>query len=333
MVTQNYRTEAVKTPSLGGVREKGKERLQKDKIAFRQKLNSHIRRLLIILANWLFNYRFVFKIIGTVNKRFGFIESVFLAYPANESYALSYVYHSRLPKVRWNPWSVGFLRQNGKLGIMFVISAGNKDFRDPTNADNLRQVVAKMEDFRLLLNAKRKTFAGILPGILFLKRAIKETHEADTTVKAVGLAIAEVKAREKLPPDCPTIVLGGRGFIGRKVFANLPSENLYCVDTANGCEWPDHLCCQRVLLVNIADNGALDEYVPKLWPGTVVLNEVYPEPKAATVERLKRFGCACYHIQGVKGHALPLFPHAYRGAIPCCSAWMAEQMKVVLLRM
>jgi len=330
MVTTNQRT-VVKTPSLGGVREETK--LRKSNIAFRQKLNSHIRRMLIILANWLFNHQFVFKIIGAVNKRFGFIESVFLAYPANDDYALAYVYRSRLPKVQWSPRPVGFLKQNGKLGIMFVISASNKDFRNQANADNLRKVVAKMEYFCLLLNAKRKTFAGILPGLLFFKRAIKETHEADTTVKAVGLAIAEVKAREKLPPDCPIIILGGRGFIGRKVFANLPSENLYCVDTANGCEWPVHLRGQKILLVNIADNGALDEYVSKLWSGTVVLNEVYPEPKAATVERLKWLGCACYHIQGVEGRAFPPFPHAYRGAIPCCSAWMADKMKVVLLRM
>jgi len=306
---------------------------QQARIAFRQNLHSHSRRLLIILANWLFNHQFVFKVIGMVNKRFEFIESVFLAYPANDEYALSYVYRSRLPKVRWSPCPVGFLKQNGKLSIMFVISAGNKDFRDQTNVENLRQVVEKMERFRLLLNAKRKTFAGILPGVLFFKRIIKETHEADTTVKIVGLAIQEVKAREKLSSDCPTIILGGRGFIGRKVFSNLPQENLYCVDTANGCEWPAHLRGQKTLLVNIADSGALDEYISKLWQGIVVLNEVYPEPKAATVERLKQLGCACYHIQGVQGRAFPSFPHAYHGAIPCCSAWMAEEMRVVLLRM
>ena len=255
---------------------------------------------------------------------------MFLAYPANDNYALAYVYPSRLSKVQWNPWPVGLLWQNGKLAIMFVISASNNDFRKEENIGNLRHVAGRMEWYRQTLHVKRKTFAGILPGVLFGRRIIRDTHEADTTVKAIELAIRRVRVEEKLSVDAPIIVLGGRGFIGRKVFANLPAENLYCVDTANGCEWPAHLHGHKTLLVNITDNGALDEYVPKLWSGIVVLNEVYPEPKSATIQRLKQLGCVCYHIQGVEGRAFPSFPHAYHGAIPCCSARSCGGMKVSL---
>jgi len=298
-------------------------------------VRSWIRRSIIVILNLLLNHDWVFGLIGMVNKRVKLINSVFLMYPANDEYAMAYVFRSRLPKVEWNPWPVGLFYQNGKFGVKFVISANNGQYRDPDNDQNMRHVVARMEYIRQLFCAERKTFAGILPGVLYFKRMIRETHEVEVTVKAVLQAIERVRTDEGLPSDTPIIVLGGRGFIGRKVVVALPKESVYSVDIAGGNgrdDWPTHLKGQRVLLVNIALNSALDGYLDMLWPEMILLNEVYPEPSAETSHRLHKLGCHCYHIMGVKAAAFPLFPLAYRGGIPCCAAWPSQKMEVRLLR-
>jgi len=323
-----------KTLSLERVEEEPKG------LTLKQVLVSHIRRTAIEIINLLLGYNWVYWLIGLANKKLGWIESVFLVYPANDDYALAYVYARRLPKIEWKPWFIGIFWENGKYGVKFAISAHNGHFRDPANKERMRGVVDRMEELRKLFCAKRKTFAGTLPGILFAKRMLRETHEADVTVGVVVKAIEKVKLFDGLRDDIPIVILGGRGFIGRRVVASLPKENVYCVDIANGngtsqsktAEWPSHLKGQRVILVNIALNSALDGYLDRLWPGIVVVNEVYPEPSPETEKRLRSIGCVCYHIVGVRGGALPSFPHGYHGGIPCCAAWPSGQMEALLFK-
>jgi hypothetical protein len=35
---------------------------------------------------------------------------------------------------------------------------------------------------------------------------------------------------------------------------------------------------------------------------------------------------------GVKAKALPSFPYAYQGGIPCCAAWLSEKMEVLFIK-
>ena len=296
-------------------------------------LGSHVRRALLEVLNLFFNHHWLFWMVGLINKRLGLIQSVFLVYPASEEYALAYVYPYRLPWVRWKPWPCGLLWQNGKLSVMFCISASNGQFSDPKNLEKVRCVCDRMDLLRHLLAARGKTFAGILPGVLYCKRIIKEAPEADLTATAVCQAIDLVRNQEDMNPQVPIVVLGGRGFIGRRVVKLLDGLPVYCIDVADGSskqEWLCQLEGQRVIVVNITLNNALADYVDDVWPGTVVINEVYPEPSRDVLDRLKRTGCACYHVVGVKAVALPSFPAAYRGAIPCCAAWPSHDMKVVV---
>ena len=294
-------------------------------------LNSHIRRIAIEVFNLFFNHDFVFRLIGAVNKRLGIIESVFLVYPANDDYGLAYAYNSRLRRNKWIPWPVGFFRQNGKMGIKFAISAHNGDFRDSASKRNLRSVMERMEKIRILLGAKRKSFAGILPGVLFAHRLVKEVYEAEVTAEIVKRVIKKVMVQEGLDEKTPIIILGGRGFIGRRVVASLPKDSVFSVDIAgNGRTiWPLHLKGKPALLVNISLSSVLSQYLPLLWPGMVVINEVYPEPEPKVVEYLESIGCHLYHIIGVKAKALPSFPHGYKGGIPCCAARLTEEMEVL----
>lgn len=297
---------------------------------------SHIRRLIIELVNALFGYDWVFWLVGVVNRRLDIIESVFLCYPATDDYTLHYMYARRGQKITWSPWFIGLLWQNGKLGVKFAITAHNGDFSAVENQEKLRSVVDRMEKIRTLFGAPRKSFAGILPGVLFLKRIIRETPEADLTAKVIVRAIEKVRKLEGLPEDAPVIVLGGRGFIGKRVVAALPKQNVYSVDIVEGDgknSWPAELFGRRLVLVNISLKSALEDYVDRLWPGVVVLNEVYPEPSPETVARLIAKGCTCFHIAGVVGKALPNFPGAYEDGIPCCAAWPAEAVDASVVKL
>jgi hypothetical protein len=299
-------------------------------------LTSHARRALLEALNLFLNHDWLFWIVGAINKRVGLIQSVFLVYPASEEYALSYAYPARLRKNQWTPWPCGLLWQNGRLSVMFCISASNGQFSDPDNLEKVRGVCERMEHLRALLGAKGKTFAGILPGVLFYKRVIRDAPEADLTASVVCQAIEQVKSKEGLDWSTPLIVLGGRGFIGRRVVKLLDGAPVYCIDVADGGsrkDWLCHLEGRRVIVVNITLNNALADYVDEMRPGTVVLNEVYPEPSREILDRLERKGCVCYHVVGVKAFALPSFPAAYRGAIPCCAAWPSADMKAVVRKL
>jgi len=141
-----------------------------------------------------------------------------------------------------------------------------------------------------------------------------------------------------LAKTSPVIVLGGRGYIGREVAAQLQDkfgENVcYGVDInteTNQTEgWPEHLRGQPALLVNVSRANALSAYIDKSWDTLVILNEVYPAPKSSEVNAFSKKGLSVYHVSGIAGWVLPSFPGAYQGAIPCCASWHSSHIDVVV---
>ncbi|MGB3796469.1 MAG: hypothetical protein WA957_09225 [Alteraurantiacibacter sp.] len=284
--------------------------------------------------NFVFNREAVFRLLGILNSKFSFITSVFVAYPASEEYALAYVYPKHRHLMRWSPWPVGIFQQNGKWGVTFVISSTEPDFAVPDNADNLKRLVSKTEKIRLLLGAQQKTFAGILPGILFRKRLVRDVVEANVTVMAVIKAEEAVRNIETFSSRVPIIILGSRGFIGRRLISHLSDREVYGIDIEDNalCSWPDHLYGRDAVIINLTRKAALNDYISKFWSSLILINEVYPEPLPSELTELADQGCRGYHIVGVNARAYPPFPKAYRGGIPCCAARTTEGMAVMVRR-
>ena len=296
---------------------------------------SHSRRIAVLLLNVLFSCRFVLRFIGWLNRRGHFIASVFVAYPATEDYALAYVYPRHRHWMHWTPWLVGLLYQDGRWGLMFVISATEADFSAAGSLLNLRHLVARTDELRQVLGATHMSFAGVLPGILFSRRIIRDSPEADTTVEAIFLAEEHVRTREGYDASVPLIILGGHGFIGRRLVRRLAGRQIHSVDPASTCNgsWPHHLRGTRAVLINVSRRATLHGYFAHLWPSLIIINEVYPEPSATEIAALTDIGSTLYHVFGIAGEAYPHFPSIYAAAIPCCAARLTDNMQAVVHRL
>ncbi len=297
----------------------------------------HLRKILVLVVNVLFNHNLVFRIVGVMNRRWGFLSSVFVMYPATKDYTSAYLYQRHWHVTKWTPCLCGIFRQEGKWGLILGITSTEEDFCHPDNTGNLQNLVERAERIRQLIGASQKTFAGILPGILFKKRLIREAVEADIAAEAIVKAEKYVRKTEGYGENTPLIILGGNGFVGRRLIKRLNGREVYCVDSTNGKmneeSWPFHLKGRRAVLINISRSHALDYYTDMFWPGLVLLNEVYPEPGADELKTITEKGCSAYHVVGIQGKAYPSFPNAYTGGIPCCAARISEDMQVIVKKL
>ncbi len=297
----------------------------------------HLRRCGLTALNLLLMRGAVLRLVGLLNRRWGFLHTVFVAYPAGPAFADAYSYPQQREGIRWRPWLCGVFRQGGRWGMITAVSSTDEDFLDPGNEDNLRALFRRAEHLRRQLHAPRKTFAGILPGLLCGRRIVRQCPEADLTVDALCQAEAAVRRELGYPDDAPLIVIGGRGFIGRRLVRRFRDRPVYSVDVnGKGGEaqrWPDHLRGTPAILINAARPGALQEYLPRFWPGLALVNEVYPAPGDDDLAILRTVGAPAFHVVGVEAASFPPFPGEYRGGIPCCAAMPQDGLQVLLRRL
>jgi hypothetical protein len=298
----------------------------------------HVRRLFVLNINLLFNNRIIWAVLGGVNKRLRLIKTIFLAYPANHNFAREYVFDSVLEETRWHPWFTGFFIQNRKIGLKFAISSTEDDFRDENNLDQLRSLWLKMSYLRHLLESDQMTFAGVLPGIFYKKNIIHRLPiELDNTVQAVKKAVLLVIDDLKLDINTPIIVLGGKGFIGNKFIYEMSNRKVYCIDIkdkSNKYRLDEiiYSAKSKVIILNVASQRALLDNLLYFNEKVIIINEVYPEPSAETVNKIKSQGVVLFHIVGVAGRSFPRFPRAYRNGIPCCASWNSENTDIKLIK-
>lgn len=283
------------------------------------------------------NLRFI-KLIGYFNKNERFIKSIFLAYPANEDFSFSYINKNVIDKIKWNPYFSGIMFQDSQLIFMFAVSATEIDFLNKDNRPRLTSLYEKMMNLGESLNVSRITFAGRLPGILKSCRIVKgRLSEVELTVGIVVESIKLTFLRCLLKENTPIVVLGGKGFIGKRVMELLVKNNcqnkVYSVDLLDGNPsviWNNLSFNTPPLILNVSVDDVINGYLDKIPVGSTVLNEVYPEPSNEMIQALKSKACRVFHIVGVKGRVLPKLPGAYGDGIPCCAAWDNPMLRPVI---
>jgi hypothetical protein len=291
------------------------------------RLKWHGRCILALVSSYILGRQTVLTLIGGAFRHIlrRPIASVFLLYPARKDYAdaLAYTWHQR--RFSWRPGLVGLYRQGSRYGMIFGIPNYEDEVRAEMSALHLAGLMSRMEAFRSAVKAERKVFAGILPST-FLRNGIENEHLAEQrhlTARAVLFAVDQVMRAHDLAADVPILVLGGRGYIASEVIRLCGRPGITSIDVGELDAFDTFVAGHRgrpVLVINLTKSGALAEYADRLWPGAIVLNEVYPEPAAREIATLEGCGVKCYHIIGVAGQAWPPFPRAYRGGIPCCAA-------------
>jgi len=292
-----------------------------------RRLAWHCRCIAAAISSYLLGTKGALACVGFISRFIlrSPIVSVFLLYPARKEYAdaLAYQWHQR--RFSWHPGLVGLYRQGGRYGLIFGIPNLEDDIRAEENAPRLLGLMSRMEAAQRSVGATRKVFAGILPS-MFARNGIENEHLAEQrylTARAVMQALDQVMMMYGLGPDVPILVLGGRGYIASEVLRLCQDRRVRSIDVAELDEFHrfvDECGGQPAVVLNLTKSGALLDYARELWPGAIVLNEVYPEPSSTELAELEARGAVCYHIVGVEGRAWPPFPRAYRGGIPCCAS-------------
>lgn len=283
------------------------------------------------VVNFFLHRNWFWWLLGRCNSK-GWIKSVFLSYPANNAYAKDYVYAFRIGS--WKLRLTGVLWQNGKLIIMFTLFVEEAELLRKANKGKLEAAVGCMEKIRKLLRADSKTFAGVLPGVLLKRGLIDDAPEADVTASIVVEAVELVKKEMAVQAHIPIVVLGGKGFIGKRVVDRLCASSkadIHVIDLGDRYKWPrDHV---RKVIINLARHDTIQSYHDLLQAGDIIINEAYPTPSSEGVEMIRSLHCNCFHIVGVKAGAFPRFTHAYQGGIPCCAAWNSPDKKAMVKKL
>lgn len=288
----------------------------------------------MVAASFVVSTDLVLAMLGLANLLFGrhLFKTATLFYFADARYleASTFSWYARLR--RWRPCLVGGFRVGGVGGVMCVVGASEQDILDAANLPQLMGLHAKMTRMARLLRVPSISYAGILPSALARAGVERAPIEVERTVHWIVQGVCQLLTQGVVPSGTAVIVLGASGFVGVRLcnalrwqIANTVVEVDPIHPDANCRDPGEVLTCMSVmqrpgLVLNVARNGVLEQYADLICPGSVVVNEVYPEAPVQTVTLLKQRGVRYLHLQGVKGRSWPAFPGAYAGGVPFCAA-------------
>lgn len=289
------------------------------------------------MINLIFNNTLGLRVLGWLK----IFEAVFIMYPADQEFADYYTFRTRQRLIKWRPFIVGMITHtSGVRTLMFAISA-HVDGKDSVyEPEDLRGLHASVEELRTRLGATSTHFAGTIPGrlaILRVHRYENQANEQKATAENVIKAIHFVRGDRLVP----VVVLGSRGYVGRKVAEDLKSHNIKTIGVDLGGVYHNGLCVSSNytqppdphVLVNITGPEKANGYIDEMGKNTLFLNEVYPAPHPDVVQAMKEKGVDVRHIAGVKASVWPPFPSAYQGAVPCCAALPGEDYEVLVIKL
>lgn len=295
-----------------------------------------MRKIFAVLLIVLFSHQWSYRLIGWLNRRYGWIDSVFLMYPASARYLQAYCPPAIARYCAWRPVWVGVGRQDGgRWMLMFAVPNVEKELLQPKHHAQLQTLATRMQRIQQWVGAQQHSFAGVLPSVLAARAIREEAPERAVTVMAVEAAVTQLIAEQGLAAQMRVIVLGGAGFIGLPVVERLRAlgHQVAVVDPQASTTWPENWAGLPTILLNISRKNAIYQYIEKTWPKMILLNEVYPAPSARAVGLLAARGVPSFHLVGVAGRAWPSFPDSYHGAIPCCAGQANIAPMVVLRRL
>lgn len=299
-------------------------------------MHKNIRATVQILFSELFSIGLFLWVLGWLARMIygDRLSTIALFYPANRRYIESVTFPWYARRVKWRPTFGGFFATSKGCGFIFAIGALEEEFCDANNIGHLLAVHESMEKLASRLGVPSVAYSGVLPSVLARTGISREPIELVRTAHWIVEAAETVRQKCGLPIDCPIVVLGAAGYLGKRVVSLILESNaqqeVIEIDPAHsdplcrGQEVLDQLRGCPVLLINISRRDVLERYIDSLWDGVVVLNEVYPECSPEGIEQIKVIGARYFHIQGVKAWSVPRFPGAYKGAVPCCAASAAN---------
>jgi len=319
---------------------------------------AHLVKIGVLILYFLFSYQWQHKLVGLINKRWPEekrpIRSVFLVYAVNKYYQRRFLYtwFARwCKKEEWKIIPVDLFFQNKRFILVFCITAfesefepGSKNYRNGIAREKLASVEERFGLLRQNIGAPRKTKAGILPSIETKLGVSNSLEEQETTVIAVMKAIDKTMELENLTAsETNIVVIGSRGFVGQELMRLIPQKGFQgfeAIDIDTMGKFRDEISVdlkgEPTIILNLTKRGALKQYLPYIWPESVVLNEVYPEPSRQEVAMVVAAGAKIYHIVGPDGWVLFPLGGGYHNKIPCCAAFPPEDLKdfkIVVSRM
>lgn len=283
---------------------------------------------LMLLLTLMMSADLSLRVIGLINRWVfgGRFKTATLFYLADTRYLDSVTFPWYARSRKWAPVLGGVFSYAGTGGFICVMGCNETDFCDPANADKVLRVYTRMEHIAALLQAETASYSGILPSVLARLGVQREPIEAIRTVEWVLKAIKQVRHTTRLPHNAPLAILGSDGHIGKRLVARLiPAPGMPVLELDTHKTDPETIAQTLkgnppLIFINAARGNALDQYLEQIPPGSVVLNEVYPECGPATLAALTAKRIRYFHICGVQASSLPGFPRAYAGAVPCCAA-------------
>lgn len=264
------------------------------------------------INNWCNNNNF-FEFIG--KQKLFKVRSVFLSYPASRIYSRGFSGEADLESNKWNPYITGFFIQKGKIGMMFSISAIERDFLKKDNLENLKMLESKMEYIRIKTRAKNKSFAGILQGKMYKEGFINDKG-ISITIYSIIDSIKQVQRKENLSSNIPIVIIGSNGFLGGGLKKSLEKKR-----TIYSIEIGDQIPAIASIVINVANRRSLGQHSEEITSEMIIINEVYPAPPLRVMEKI---GVPVYQIQGAKNSRMyPRLPGGFFGTVaPLCASFL-----------
>jgi hypothetical protein len=298
-------------------------------------LGLHFRRIAVVFLSVACRTWIPFLLLGALNRLFPVFASVFFCYAGNKRYAGHYSYKSCRNFLIWFPSTIGIFRQGKKWGLICASPVTEAEFTDPKNSVHLNRLLRRLQRIKAILGAYKLSNAGILPTVINRKGPDFSDLQPDHTPEVVRKAVLQLRDNLFHGQPHKVVLLGGAGRIGRGVQDSLRTCGIdsHVIDpTFPATINLRTLTSQNVLLVDVSRYGVIQRYLEEIPEGTVVLNEVFPEPNNKVLAELRRKNITAYHIAGVPAEVYPSLPLGYAQALPCCAIHSGEIGEPILTR-